>query len=69
MTKQNDMVIYEVIGYTAAIDYGSRSKKLSMGFFISEKRAQSEVDSIKSRDHWWMDYEDLFEIVEISVKA
>jgi hypothetical protein len=55
--------VYEVIAKTAAIDYGSRSETISMGLFLSEENAKAEIESIKSKPHWYMDY-DSVEYVE-----
>ena len=49
--------IYEVIAKTAAVDYGSRSTTISMGLYFNKKSAELKVNSIKSKPHWYMDYE------------
>ena len=50
------MIIYEVFAWTACMDIGDRSVRESKGLFMSEQRAKAEVESIKSRKHWLMDY-------------
>ena len=50
------MIIYEVFAWTASLDMDPSTERESKGFYISEERAKAEVESIKSREHWFMDY-------------
>lgn len=60
------MVIYELIGITAAIDWGDRSERRDLGLFTSMEGADRRADEWKSDKEWRMIW-DRFEIVERTV--
>ena len=43
----DNVTIYEVIGWTARIDWSGSSVKKSLGLFVSEASAKVEIDLIK----------------------
>ena len=58
----DNVTIYEVIGWTARIDWSGSSVKKSLGLFISEASAKVGIDLIKSNKDWYMDWEDRFTV-------
>ena len=63
------LTIYEVIGWTARIDWSSSSDKKSLGIFASEARAKDKIVLVKSNKDWYMDWEDKFTVEERTVAA
>lgn len=49
--------IYEVIGYTADIDWGSRSEAVSLGLFKSKAGADMFIDNKKKQPYCYMDWQ------------
>lgn len=50
--------IYEVIGRTATIDYGSRSESISLALFLTTTGAENFIKKEKSRSQWRMEWND-----------
>mgnify|MGYP006266948499 CR=1 FL=1 len=64
--SDKQMIIYQVVGRTARIDWTDRSEDVSLGFYYNEKAAKQEVSRIKSTEHWYMDY-DSVKVVPVKV--
>ena len=63
------MIIYEVFGWTARIDWSGSSVKKSLGIFASEAGAEAKIAAIKSKDHWYMDWENSFTVETRTIVA
>lgn len=61
------MKVYAVIGYTARIDWASRSEKVILGYYKLRKSAAGFITEMKKTSSWHMHWE-VFDIETIEVK-
>lgn len=57
------MKVYRLIGWTAAIDWGSSSRPVHLGIYATEKAAREEICRREMGPNWTMDW-DSFDIEE-----
>ena len=60
------MIIFELIGHTAAIDWGDRSMPVRIALFSTREKAEEHIEKIKAYANWRMDW-DKFSITELTV--
>jgi hypothetical protein len=61
------MVVFELIGSGAWIDWGSRGKSTRIGLYSTRKKAELKIEEIKQNKNWKMDWSS-FDIHEVEVK-
>jgi hypothetical protein len=61
------VVIYELRGKEAKIDWATIPKTIRIALFINKNDAEREILKIKQNSEWYMDW-DSFEIREITLK-
>lgn len=61
------MIVFELLGKEAMIDWTSPITKRRIGLFSTMEKAEAKVEEIKQSKEWQMDW-DRFDIVEVEVK-
>lgn len=61
------MIVFELIGTSAWIDWASRGKPSRIGIFSTREKAEAKIKEIKKYKHWKMDWSS-FDIYEVEVK-
>ena len=51
------MTVYEVIGWTAKIDWAARSEQIALELFSTEEKAVAFITEMKMKPNWRMDWD------------
>lgn len=51
------MIIYEVVGYTARIDWADTSKRITLGFYKTKEGAERHIDEMRQDIECYMKWD------------